>query len=276
MKTISLQSPRWRAEIAPESGGNIVRLEYDGRPVLRTPAQAADPYLFGTPILLPANRTRDGRFSFGGRRYQLPVNEAASQSHLHGCIHDQRFDPLSSDGAHAALQFENDGRFYPFPFVLRVDYRLSPEGMRADYRLRNAGDTPMPFTLGLHSCFTAPAWFRVPLGMEQERDGRNLPTGRYTALSDAQRACVRGVDPRGRAVSGYFSSAGREAVIGDVLYRVSENFDHWILYNGGGSAGFLCVEPQCGAVDGLNLPGGHRVLDPGASMDFSTEILWRG
>ena len=74
----------------------------------------------------------------------------------------------------------------------------------------------------------------------------------------------------GLGLIGYYLAAGHTAHIGQFSYRCSENYDHWILYNAGGNAGILCVEPQCGAVDGLNIPDGHRILSPGEKEVFTT------
>ena len=51
MSRILLTCGPWLAEAAGDLGGNLVRLEYSGRPLLRTPSQAPDPYLFGSPML---------------------------------------------------------------------------------------------------------------------------------------------------------------------------------------------------------------------------------
>ena len=83
---LELAAGSWRAAVAPDVGGNIVGLRFDGRDVL-APARAdnADPYLVGSPMLLPANRTAGGRFCFEGRVWQLPINEPKGGSHVTAC-----------------------------------------------------------------------------------------------------------------------------------------------------------------------------------------------
>ena len=73
-------------------------------------------------------------------------------------------------------------------------------------------------------------------------------------------------------ISGYYKAGGHTAAVGRFTYTVSEEFDHWVLFNGRGESGLLCVEPQCGAVNGLNIPGGHRVLQPGESLELWTKL----
>lgn len=272
MSRVRLAQGPWRAEIDPALGGNITSLEWNGQAVLQPIEAADDPYLYGAPLLLPANRTRCGRFRFEGRDYALPVNEPAAPAHLHGRVHDAPFELRRADGACAELQLNAGAEIYPFPFRLELCYRLTEDGLTADYAITNTGDRAMPLTFGLHTTFVAPEFFSVPIDREQERDARNLPTGIYRPLDAQQQAFADGCDPRGMRISGYFASAGTIARIGRFRYAAEGGFDHWVLYNGGGNRGYLCVEPQCGAVDGLNLPGGRRVLAPGESLKLRTRL----
>ena len=44
------------------------------------------------------------------------------------------------------------------------------------------------------------------------------------------------------------------------------------LFNGGGKQGFLCIEPQAGWVNGLNIPSAHKVLGAGKSAQYEITI----
>ena len=55
-------------------------------------------------------------------------------------------------------------------------------------------------------------------------------------------------------------------------FTVSANFDQRVLFNGGGGQGFLCIEPQAGWVNGLNIPGAHKVLKKGQSEVYTMTI----
>lgn len=245
---------KWRAGIAPEKGGNIAYLRFDGEDVLvPMTLDNADSCLFGSPMLLPANRTAGGKFCFEGRVWQLPINEPKSGAHVHGLLHTAAFSVAESNSASARLVYENHGEIYPFPFRMEVVYTLCENGFAAHYALTNLSDGAMPYSFGLHTAFVEPARFSVPLGMQQERDEKNLPTGSYLPLNDEEKAYVRGTYSRGRIISGYYTATGDTARIGDYIYR-AEGFDHWILYNARGEGGVLCVEPQQGCVDALNRP----------------------
>lgn len=275
METIRIACGPWQGEIAPALGGNLIRLDWQKthilRPLERKEQMKEDPFTIGSPLLLPANRTRSGHFSFCGRDYQLVLNEPQRNSHLHGLLHRGVFTVEQAGAAEATLSLENRGEFYPFPFRLTVRYCLELKQALAQYCIRNIGKGPMIFTFGLHTTFAEPASFQVALVSAQERDENCLPTGRIVGLNRVEQDCVTGMNPHGKVLSGCYLSGGNVAQVGDFRYRVSENFTHWVLYNGGGHSGFLCVEPQCGGVDGLNL-GDCPVLEPGEEMVFSTSI----
>ena len=66
-KTIVLDNGKFRAEIVPEIGGNIISLRHcaSGTTLLREPSDLRElaefPARFGLPVLFPPNRIRDGR-----------------------------------------------------------------------------------------------------------------------------------------------------------------------------------------------------------------------
>lgn len=274
--SVCIRCGNWRAEIEPSLGANVTRLEYEGKDVLvplKSTAQlAVNPYLQGAPILLPANRTKDGKFTFDGKEYTLPVNEPHTNAHLHGLVHLQVFSLITQNKNSATLRYENKGEIYPFPFVLDVCYTALEDGFRQTYTIQNSGTTPMPATFSLHTTFVEPSCFSLPIDACQEKDERHIPTGRYVPLNAQEQDYVSGSASEGLTISGYYRACGHTAKVGDFRYRVSEEFDHWILFNGRGESGLLCVEPQCGAVDGLNLPDGHRVIAPGKTLTLWTQI----
>lgn len=271
---VHLRRGLWTATIDPNSGANVISLRHGNVPVLQEPRpDNADPFLVGAPLLLPANRTANARFSFGGREYRLPINEA-NGAHLHGLVHNAPFTVDAATESDAVLSLENHGEFYPFPFRLAVAYQLTEEGLHSRYTLTNTGSTPMPFTFGLHTTFREPDSFRVPLRDQQEKDARHLPTGRYVPLNPQEVAYTQGCASRGIPISGYYRAGGNRVQIGEFIYEVT-GFDHWVLYNGGGCTGFLCVEPQLGAVDGLNAGPQCPVIPPRHCLTLKTRLFPR-
>lgn len=278
---ILLRKGAWEAKICPRLGGNVVSLTYEGQDVYHPLTEESlldrDPYIYGAPILLPANRTYKGRFVFEGKEYRLPLNEPKNDCHLHGLVLFQVFETVSAAESEVCLRLTDESaRIYPFPFSLTVRYALSDEGLLSEYTITNIGEGRMPLTFCLHATFTEPEVFSLPIDLCQEKDDHELPTGRFVPLNPQEALYVTGSPSRDRFVSGYYRSAGHTARIGGVTFTVSKEFNVWTLYNGGGGRGFLSLEPQVGWVNGLNMPDGHRVLAPGETLTLWTKVQRHG
>ena len=271
--TLVIKAGKWEAGANPRLGANTVYLKYDGKDIL-CPLESeeqlqANPYIQGAPILLPANRTYLGKFSFEGKDYTLPITEPRTNSHLHGTVHRQCFELLSATETAVVMKYSNTGATYPFDFDITVTYEIDEGGFSQRYEITNTGKCNMPFTFCLHSTFVEPECFILPICSRQE-DVRDIPTGRYIPLSEQERRYVTGSPSKGIYVVGYFEASGNVATVGRFDYEVSKNFDHWILYNARGERGFLCLEPQAGKVNGLNMDGGSIILAPGKTEVFTT------
>lgn len=273
MDVITIASGMWTAKIAPGSGANIVSLDCGDREILRSREKAADPYTFGMPMLLPANRTAKGKFVFDGKIYDLPINDNISGSNLHGMLHNAQFSVLSAAESAAELQYTNINEIYPFPFSLYVMYALCDRGLYVTYKIKNTGSTSMPLTFGLHTTFYKPTFFSVPIRSNQERDPTNMPTGKYIELTERQKSYIHGIDPSSEVISGYYSSSGNKAHVDDMIYTVNEPFDHWVLYKPGKNADYLCIEPMVGAVNGLNTEKGKVCIENGETLNLHTSLL---
>lgn len=273
---ILLHSGPWHAELSPEYGMNTLKLTYEEENILRSPAAPADleksACVYGTPILLPPNRTADGRFSFAGKTYFLPVNEPAFQNHIHGLLNRAAFHIFEQDRTHAVGTLENHGEYFPFPFRITVRCRLTEAGYFQRFCVENIGETAMPLAFGLHTTFTEPDFFSVPIGGEWEQDHRHIPTGKLLPLGPRQQKYRSGMSPDGQPTGGFFTAEGHSARLGKFSYTVSDNFNQWTLWNGGGKTGFLSVEPQCGAVNALNSGEGLIILSSGETEIFDTQI----
>src|SRR5262249_4683208 len=118
---------RWQAP----SKGNVFDLLY------------SDPQLFaggkptrsGIPILFPfPNRIRDGRFTWQGKDYQLPLNDPSQKNAIHGfaCFKPWRVVEQGADTNGAWLTGEFQGSHdapeslerWPADYRLRITYRL--------------------------------------------------------------------------------------------------------------------------------------------------------
>lgn len=273
---LEMQCGGWKAAVYPECGANLAYLSCDGVEILRSPkdfdALLSSPVLYGLPFLMPANRVKGATFTFEGTTYTLPMNEPARHNHLHGLINRAPFSVVESDDCHIVMSLHNDGVYYPFPFDLTITDRLTEYGLHREISLSNCGKRTMPYTLAIHAAFKLPGNVSIPVNERYAVDEDFIPTGEMLPLTRREQAYAQGVTLEER-LGGFFTSAGNCATVDDFVMTVSEQFDHWVLFHMQ-DQGFLCVEPQCGAVDGLN-NGICRTLHPGCTESMTLAITKR-
>lgn len=265
MTPVTIEHGLWKAVIVPDFGMNVISLTCNGKEIMRRPQDMAAleerPRLYGIPILIPANRTAGGTFTFEGKTHEgfFPINEPARNNSVHGLMSTAPFQVVELTENSITALYENRGARYPYPFDMTVRVTLTDSGM--EHNLTIKALERMPYTFGYHSTFAEPKQFHTPIGRLYVRDDRLLPTGEMVQIDDL-----------GETFDSFFESVGNTVKLDEFLFTVSDNFDSWVLFNGDGKSGFLCVEPQCGLVNGLNIPGGHRILDAGQEETFTLHI----
>ena len=275
-ETLTLRCGNWQAEIAPQMGMNTVLLTCEGRHVLRSPdcwkTLEEGTCVYGTPILMPPNRTAGGRFTFDGKTWQLPINEPVFNNHLHGQVHCQNFTVTEATDTMVSAVYENKGETFPYPYKMEVVCRITEEGYLQEFLITNTGTADMPVAFGLHTVFAAPETIQVPIDKRWVVNDCYIPTGELEELSQEAKTYLDGTDPNGKEVRGFYTSCGYEARVGKFCYRVTDNFNQWVLWNGAPDSGFCAVEPMCGAVNALNSGEGLLRLNPGETVRFATSI----
>ena len=273
-KPLSLSCGDWLLEVYPNFGMNATRLSYRGEEILRTPEGLAElqekPYVFGTPLLFPANRTKGARFSFEGEEYTLPLNEPQRGNHLHGLMFDAPFEILEHTENRLVGEYVNLAERYPFPFKITITDSLNDSGYCRELTVENVGKKTMPYTLAYHTTFLERD-FSAPVRERYEVDENYIPTGKMLPLNFQETEYVKGTSPTDKIISGFYTIAGHTARIGKYLYQFSQNFDNLVLYNAQGKEGILCIEPQAGAVNGLNSHN-YQVLKKGESKTYTHKI----
>lgn len=191
-------------EVWPAHGFNCLRWRTGGRDLLYSAAEWLDnpvPTRSGVPILFPfPNRIRDGVFTFHGRTYELPKNDSTKANAIHGFAprNPWRVSGYGADTTGAwvhgdfqiSIDAPNAAGLWPGDGLLSVVYRLGPDRLRIEMRVRNTGDGPFPFGLGLHPYFRVPGDEHVNRGVLHAPArslwplADNLPTGEKKPLPD--------------------------------------------------------------------------------------------
>lgn len=245
---------------------------------------------WGTVLFPFVNRIKDGAYSFGGKSYSLPTNEAGRGHALHGLVFDKPFSVKDKheeeDQATLVLECsigagEHPG--YPFAVSLEMRFTLSEkEGLACKATLTNRGIEQAPVGFGVHPYYTTgtpidEVLFRLPPCREVDCDPQSLiPTGDYKDFSEYTE-----YKKLGHTFDSNFElttqSGRQEVVLMDTHNKVSLH-----VWQGTGTSGLnylqiytlpdrscIAIEPMSCEVDAFNSGRGLTVLEGGACAEYS-------
>ena len=84
---IELKHNDYSAKIDVDNGATCIslkNLKYKASLLRECEGEKNTPYLYGMPVLFPANRIETGAFEFEGRVYKFPVTEERTNCFIHG------------------------------------------------------------------------------------------------------------------------------------------------------------------------------------------------
>jgi aldose 1-epimerase len=307
---------RARAEIWPANGCNCFRWQVVADET-RLELLYADPKFFegakptrsGIPILFPfPNRIRDGRFTWMGQPFQLPLNDSAGKNAIHGfaCRHpwrvlEQREDRMAAwltAEFHGSIDAPESRHLWPADYLIRLTFRLEMDALTITAVVENPDRVSLPFGLGFHPYFKLPAvdgeqrfeYRALATPGQLWEAGEGLPTGRLVPV-DAARDLRRPRPVADLELDDVWHSPEPPGAAGEktaLLYRAS------VLRPGNGPevvrletspffralVGFtpphreaICFEPYTCATDAINLQ--ERGVDAGLLVLAPGE-QWRG
>ena len=214
----------------------------------------------GNFIMAPfCNRIRDGAFTLGDTRYQLPINQPDEGMAIHGQVRDMAWQVGTQDAQHVRLVLTAQDAVWHY----RIEHgiRLESDRITASLRITNLAARTMPFGLGFHPWFPRQPQTRVTFasGGAHRQDDRALP------LNEQDR--IEGLDPQHplpldamRPLDHCFSGwTPREAdlVWPEERYQMrltaSGALRHLQLYSPKGQP-YFCLEPVSHLPDAINRP----------------------
>ncbi len=103
-------------------------------------------------VLIPwPNRIGDGRYAFGGREHQLPINDHVTHAAIHGLVRWVAWSVVEREAQRVVVAHElHPQPGYPFALALRLEYALSAAGLRVSTSATNVGGEPCPYGAGAH------------------------------------------------------------------------------------------------------------------------------
>lgn len=269
------------------------------------------PQIFGLPLLFPPNRIEDGTYTFEGRKYQFPITIPSQNNHHHGIIKSQKFTinkaVVGKNHVEVEAVFFSNAvnnqiyKNFPHEFECRMNFKLSIEGLEHKITFINQGERNMPLGVGYHTTINIPFVegtnkddykLVMSVGKRWELNSRLLPTETLLDLT-REEALLRtsGVNPVGTDISMSLTNEplkvnGKKysgAILTHepsgtkVFYEVDKEIKHWVLWNNGGNAGYVCPEPQTWAVNAPNLKmdksiTGFQSLAPKKSWSMTSKL----
>ncbi|MFC0205702.1 aldose 1-epimerase [Novosphingobium soli] len=271
------------AVLSPERGGSVLSLRVGGVDLLRpTPAHVAEdprgPLETACFPLVPyTNRIAAGRFDFGGRRCQLPLNFGDHPHSLHGFGWTSPWQVEDTGEDHVVLSHERRGDgAWPWAYRAQQRARVTDNGIVLSLSVENTSDEGMPAGLGLHPYFPSPPG--THLRFQSQGVWLSTPDLLPERLAPAE---TLGDWSAGRPVAGealidhcYGEWDGRATVAlasGQELRMTARGAPFLHVYRPPDQA-FFCLEPVTHMPDAINRPKGMDVLRPGCTLELEMTL----
>jgi len=258
-----------RRAVAVEVGGGVRCYSVGERDVLLGYGAGELAAAARGQVLAPwPNRLADGRYSFGGRDLQLPIDEPETRTAIHGLVRFANWDAVEHERDRVSLELVlHPQPGYPFLLRLRVSYRLEERGLAVETTAENLGEQPAPFGLAHHPYFAGRAddfEVTLPARTRLTVDERKLPSGREpNPLPPAFIVGDRQIDATFTELEEQRVAVGAHELWFDDAFRYVQLFtgDHPAVGRHG-----LAVEPMTCPPDAFRSGEGLIVLEPGASF----------
>ena len=256
----------------------------------------ADPAYWGksAPILFPiVGSLKDNRYVHQGATYPLG---------RHGFARESVFQVVEHEKSGIVFRLESSEqtrKVYPFDWSLEVEYRLSNKVLLTTYRVRNLGQTVMPFSIGAHPAF------RVPLHEDESFEDYRLEfelaetLERHFLNADGVFSGETQILPTvGKILNLSHSLFDDDAIVlkrpksARVALRNAKNllgvsleypgFPYLGIWTPPKKAPFVCLEPWCGVADSVTSTGriedkeGINLLEPEALFKRNFAVTVEG
>lgn len=310
---VVVETPRWKAEIILSVGSNMLSLidRNIGFNILREPpsmeALKKQPEIYGLPILIPPNCIYQGKFSWRGRDYSLPVNNRFG-NHIHGVVLHAPWEFLDSSEEEGrtvvrtrCIYDERNPMFAGFPHKMDVvlTYTFLPDRVLQKLSATNLSDSVMPFAAGFHASFRFPLGDRSPEAYrtssvrvtvadycwEFDKAVRGTPTGKklpWNGFDTFRTGKIINRAPVSRQAPLVEDTLDGKPFLGAVLefpvagvrvvYEFDRKYNQTALWNWFGDEDFFCAEPMSWIADSPHLPlpeseTGIYALEPGKTWE---------
>ena len=267
MSHTSIRCGSSEAKISLE-GAYVARLSLDGEEVVK-PSNDGSQTHGGIAVLIPyAGRIRNGRYTFEGRSFRLPVK--ADGHAIHGFAKDSLWKLAREKTGSVTLGSRLRSAEYPGVLDARIRYSVRPESFSTECSVTNVGSRSCPFVAGFHPYFLARSWRVLTTGRTYRYTLADtyFPTGERRPFSFAEAGPGTSLDDCFRV-----AGAVRLEAEGRTLVITRRRMPYIIVYNGKHAEGMsVAIEPYSGLEDAYNNGIGLVVLRPGESFSCGYKV----
>lgn len=152
----ALRAGDYEAVIA-SVGATLRSLTHRGRDlVVPFDADEVRPAHRGATLAPWPNRVVDGKYSFGGREFQLALTEPARSHALHGLAAWLDFEAIDKGPDHVTLAaVVQPQTAYPWRIIVTTRFELGPDGLTQSVTARNESTEAAPWGTGPHPYLVA-------------------------------------------------------------------------------------------------------------------------
>jgi aldose 1-epimerase len=265
---LELRAPGVAAVVDLAAGGRVASFVVDGRELLVT--EGFGPISWGSFPMVPfAGRVREGRFTFEGTAYELPIEMPPHA--IHGTVLDRAW--VAVDERTITTELGPN-----WPFRGHAVQRFELDAGRFTMRLELHAEEAMPASIGWHPWFqrrppavaSAAVAAADPGAVELELDAgamyRRDPSGMATAELISP--------PPPGPWDDCFTELRHPPRLrwpGFLELTIESDCPTWVVYTVPEAA--ICVEPQTAPPDALNT--GPAVVEPGRPLVAQMTWTWR-
>ncbi|HUF34206.1 MAG TPA: hypothetical protein VMN58_13460 [Acidimicrobiales bacterium] len=260
---LQLAAGESRATVDPDRGGRLTSLAVDGLELLRT-GDGTNPMAEGCFPMAPwAGRVRRGRFHHDGTEWRLPIDLPPHA--IHGTVYARPW-AVEAAGADTVEMRTGLGASWPFPGWAVQHVRLAPGALHLRLEVHTDGPA-FPASCGWHPWWRrrlergGPAELHIEASAMWQRDEEGIPDGTL-------------VPPGRRPWDDCFTDLHCPPVLrwpGALELTIDSGAGHLVVFDEPDDA--VCVEPQTGPPDALNLM--PAVVTAGHPLVAEATIAWR-
>ncbi len=265
MDALALRNAHLHAEIVPQFGGGLARLDWvagagDAVPLMRPwldRSVTPRPNQLALFPLVPWSNRLAGGFSCNGRHYAIAPNRAGETYPIHGDGWQHAWDVQQSSETCAVLSLARRGE--PFSYDAHIAYELCGATLNVTLDVLNTGDVTLPFGLGLHPFFPRTPGTTLQAGAQalwmpgpDKLPSHSMDIPQAWSFNAPRALPADLVD---HVFEGWDGRAGIVWPEHGLALAIESDSGYYIVYTPVG-AEFFCIEPVDHLINAHNTPGG--------------------